>query len=305
MSTKLLMCGGVQTATQNNSAMAEYWASLGLQGFLLLYVVTSWSTDVGVTPNSGWNNLRTFQSLYAQHGMADNFIKVSAFTAFDWTSKTAANEVVAHFNHAAGMARYAGVPGIAIDLEPYWASLWQASSGGTPALAQSLGRRIGAAMLAAYPKVQLFLLPDVIWQAANAGTAAKYVLAPPFVHGLLSVAWASPVLGTEQTYSQSPLSIVHTMAQLPDEYGFSKSPVGYCPGVWPLGPTSTDKSPRMPAAQFSANLTQMYQLNPPYVFIYASNGAWQTNSPYGAGPVCPEFQSYVDVIHQVRAKFGQ
>lgn len=304
MSTKLLLCGGVQASHQNDAASAEYWASLGLQGALLLYVVTNWNTDVGAAPNASWNNLKAFQTLYAQHGMASNFIKVSGFTAFDWTSKTAANQVVAHFNHAARLARYAGM-GIAIDLEPYWASLWEAGTGGTPALAQTLGQRIAEAMFAAYPKLPLFVLPDVVWQAANPNTAAKYELALPFVKGLLSMVWTNPALGTELTYSEGSASILNTMSKIPGEYTFSKTHAAPCPGIWPLGPTGTDKSPRMSVSQFTTNLTEMYSLHPAYVFIYASGGAWQTDSPYGSGPVCPEFQSYVDAIHQVRTKFGQ
>jgi hypothetical protein len=60
----------------------------------------------------------------------------------------------------------------------------------------------------------------------------------------------------------------------------------------------------MSPAQFKHQLEAGFQIAPDYVWIYAYGSAWQTDGPYGPGPVTANFQQYVDAVHQVVANCG-
>lgn len=304
MKTKLLMLGGVSAVHQNDDVSAQYWSALGLQGSLLVYVVADWDHDAGASSAVPfWGQMRTFQSRYADYGVGENFIKIATYSSFDWTNADHTALVLTHFSHAAALAKYAGMRGIALDLEPY-KGIWSAT-GVSDAQAQDLGVQIGQAMHNAFPTMGLMVLPDLLYETAHWG--ARYALALPFLRGLLSLPWTRVILGAEQTYSQSPASIVHTMTTtIPPEYQFSRTKVQMAPGIWPLGPTSTDKAARMTVSQFQQNLSAMYGLQPtpPYVWIFCDGSAWQTDGPYGAGPVVANFNDYIGVIHRVQDKYS-
>ncbi|MDE2225149.1 MAG: hypothetical protein KGJ46_07745 [Xanthomonadaceae bacterium] len=316
------MTAGLNIHKQTNPQQAAYWGqTVGVQGFMINYVATDWQTDVGTDPDSGiWKLLRRFQSIYSQHGVTDNFIKIGLYRGHDWHDAGQTAKATRNLAHAAALARYAGLKGLALDLEPYKPT-WGGSAGG-PELAklvESEGRRMGQAMHDAYPGMTLIVLPDVLRETEHEKKASSdwasthhggYQLSVAFVRGLLSVPWSHVVIGTEFTYSAHAERIVPYMREAAERYrdvvapqGELKSTFSVAPGLWPLGPTARDKSARFSPAEFRQRLQVAFDASNQYVWIYGSGSAWQKDGPFGPvpGPVATSFRQFLDVIHQVRA----
>lgn len=316
---KLLMTAGLNIHKQTNPQQAAYWGqTVGVQGFLVNYIVTDWQTDVGTNPDSGtWQLLRRFQTIYSQHGVTDNFIKIGLYKGHDWHDARETGKVTQNLAHAAALARYAGLKGLALDLEPYKPT-WGGSAGG-PELAKLVeaeGRKMGKAMHDAFPGMTLFVLPDVLrevdheskvspdWASTHHG---GYQLSAAFVRGLLSVPWSRVVIGTEFTYSAHAERIEPYMKAAADRYrrapGEWRSNFSIAPGLWPLGPNAKDKSARFSPAEFRQRLQVAFDTSKQYVWIFGSSSAWQKDGPFGPvpGPVATSFQQFLDAIHKVRA----
>lgn len=319
---KLLMTAGLNIHKQTNPEQAAYWGQkVGLQGFMVNYVVSDWQTDVGTNPDSGtWKLLRQFQSIYSRHGVTDNFIKIALYKGHDWHSAQQNREVTRNLAHAAALARYAGLKGLALDLEPYKPT-WGGSAGG-PELAKAVeeeGRRMGQAMHDAYPGMTLIVLPDVLREADHERKSSSdwasthnggYQLAVPFMRGLLSIPWSHVVIATEYTYSAHAERIAPFMQEASQRYlktmGMRDQPdtnFSVAPGLWPLGPTAKDKSARFSPEEFKRRLKVAFDTSRHYVWIFGSSSAWQKDGPLGPipGPVATSFPQFLDAIHQVRA----
>lgn len=333
---KLLMTAGLNIHKQTNPEQAAYWGkTVGIQGFMVNYVVSDWQTDVGTNPDSGtWKLLRRFQSLYAREGVTDNFIKIALYKGHDWHSAQSNADVARNLAHAAALAKYAGLKGLALDLEPY-APTWGGSAGG-PELAQNVeqeGRKIGQAMHDAYPGMTLIVLPDVMREAEHEQKSARdwadqhhggYQLAVPFVRGLLSIRWSHVVIGTEFTYSAHAERITPFVQQAAQRYATARAahgehaadagaplsaPHGHAtnfsvaPGLWPLGPNARDKSARESPEQFKRRLQTAFATSEQYVWIFGSSSAWQKDGPLGPqpGPVATSFPQFLAAIHEVEA----
>ncbi|MGB3747241.1 MAG: hypothetical protein WA961_03490 [Rhodanobacter sp.] len=325
---KLLMFDGTNFRTQATAEQADYWGgTVGVQGFFVNRVMASWQDDVGTRPDSKlWRQLSRFQSVYARHGVADNFIKVALYKPIDWRDPGEREQIVKNFSHAAALARHAGLKGIAIDLEPYKPT-W-VDSGDLSATVQAQGSAIARAMLAAYPGMTLVVIKDALHQnyphtpldqlVSRFGTDpgpsrhfwhGGYALATPFLHGLLAADWAHVEIATEVTYEGSDMAApVH---QTRDNYAVfmgaqhaSRTGLGVAPGLWPLGHSYDDKSARDTPAEFARHLRSAYGAARNYVWIYGYGSAWQTDGPYGAGPVTADFAKYTAVIHAMRASCG-
>jgi hypothetical protein len=328
---KLLMFDGFDIRTQDNAQQAAYWGrTVGVQGFFLNSVMPHWQKDVGAGPNSEiWQDVAKFQSLYSKEGVTDNFIKVASYKAHDWKNAKANDAAVARFRHAAMLAKYAKLKGVALDLEPY-VPIWGGPAAG-PGLETTIeqeGRAIGEAMHQAYPDMTLFVLPDVLDQTQRYATllqrfksgvhamkAAKkmpkynrYEMAVPFMRGLLSVPWSHVVIGMEQTYSRNAdgmgPSVQRTEADFARLMGKSAASMHLsgAPGLWPLGPTRTNKAARESPGRFADRLRAAYAAANQYVWIYGHGSAWQTDGPYAPGPVTPEFNQFTDAIHRVETR---
>lgn len=319
---KLLMTAGLNIHKQTNPQQAAYWGEkVGIQGFMVNYVVSDWQTDVGTNPDSGtWKLLRRFQSIYSKHGVTDNFIKIALYKGHDWHSARQNQNATRNLAHAAALAKYAGLKGLALDLEPY-APTWGGSAGG-PDMAKTVeeeGRKMGKAMHDAYPDMTLIILPDVLREAEHEGKSSSdwasthhggYQLSVPFVQGLLSIPWSHVVLGTEFTYSAHPERITlftrEAAQRVMDKMG-TRDKLGanfsVAPGLWPLGPTSKDKSARFSSEQFKRRLKTAFAISKQYVWIFGSSSAWQKDGPLGPipGPVAKTFPQFLDAIHEVRA----
>ncbi|TAN02819.1 MAG: hypothetical protein EPN36_15475 [Rhodanobacteraceae bacterium] len=319
---KLLMTAGLNIHKQTNPQQAAYWGkTVGIQGFMVNYIVGDWQTNVGTNPDSGtWKLLRRFQSIYSRQGVTDNFIKIALYKGHDWHDAKANQDATRNLANAAALAKYAGLKGLALDLEPY-APTWGGSAGG-PELAKTVeqeGRKMGKAMHDAYPGMTLIILPDVLREAEHEQKSASdwasthhggYSLAVPFVQGLLSIPWSHVVIGTEFTYSahaeriapfmQQASQRFHKKMEARDELGSNFS---IAPGLWPLGPNAKDKSARESPAQFKRRLQTAFATSKQYVWIFGSSSAWQKDGPLGPkpGPVATSFPQFLDAIHQVRA----
>lgn len=333
---KLLMTAGLNIHKQTNPQQAAYWGkTVGIQGFMVNYVVSDWQTDVGTNPDSGtWKLLRRFQTLYAREGVTDNFIKIALYKGHDWHSAQATATATRNLAHAAAMAKYAGLKGLALDLEPY-APTWGGSAGG-PELAKTVeqqGHAMGQAMHQAYPGMTLIVLPDVLREVEHEQKSASnwasqhhggYQLAAPFVRGLLSIPWSRVVIGTEFTYSAHAERITPFVQQAAQRYATASAahgeraadasatvpaPAGHAanfsvaPGLWPLGPNAHDKSARESPEQFKRRLQTAFATSKQYVWIFGSSSAWQKDGPLGPqpGPVATSFPQFLAAIHQVEA----
>lgn len=329
---KLLMFDGINVKTQAGAEQAAYWGrTIGVQGVFVNNVMAYWQADVGTDPDSRlWQQAKLFQSNYAKYGVTDNFIKVALYKPHDWHSSEQNHAVVEHFAHAAALARYAGFAGLALDLEPYQPT-WGGPQGGAglaPTVEQE-GREIGRAMFAAYPDMTLIVMPDVLddsgkyktlqqklksrlhrLKSGESGSPGydRYELALPFLHGLLSVPWKHVVIGMEQTYSRNSEGITLSTPQARQRYaefmaktGAPEMQLSMAPGLWPLGRTSHDKSAREAPEKFAQRLAAASDVAKRYVWIYAKGNTWRAGGPQDAGPLAPDFQQFVNAIHQERA----
>ena len=296
-----LLYSAINYNTENNVVDAQYWGkTVGVNGALVSYLMTYWTSNVGSTPNSLWKSAKLFQQTYAQYGVTDNFIKVSIFSDLDWNNQGAIDRYVTDFGNIARLARYAGFKGIALDLEPY-SSAWGEAAGGTEQIVQRAAQLIGEAMYRAYPDMTLIILPDVVYEYDVTKDlvleTGGYKLAMPFVHGLFYQPWKQVVLATEGTYSASPASIIHwvdvTYSNYDGMFRPGKFPFSVAPGIWPLGKSPMDKSARMSVDQFQQNLATDYTETGTYVWIFGMGTAWQ---PDKYGPVVSNFPEYTNVV---------
>jgi hypothetical protein len=313
---KLLMFDGLGYRPADYSeADAKYWGRvIGVQGFFLNYVMGGWGNSVGDDESSPlYQRLKVFQETFSKYGVTDNFIKVASRLSLDWSNPKAQAQVVSNFRQAAHLARYAGLKGLALDLEPQAEGLWFEDSK-LPDKSDRVfrfGRQVGEAIHATFPDATIIVLPEVLMYSSAAdeyGTSRNYALSPRFWDGLSQSHFHKLIIATELTYnSWRPDQIARNIREKYQENLIQNSldpdSVPLAPGIWPLGKTYTDKAPRISTSQFKDRLGRAYQEarheGSPYVWIYGFGSAWQTDGPYGKGNVTPQFGEYVDVLKQM------
>ena len=310
---KILMFDGLEINTQNNATMAQYWGQkIGVEGFFVGNVMGSWDDSVGDDENSPtYQSVKRFQELYSRYGVADNFIKVALYTKHDWRTSADQARVISNFRQAAHLARFAGLKGLALDLEAYKVGYWNED----PAIPDkgervfALGQAIGRAVISEFPDATIIVLPEVLVFSCppyDPGVCKAYALSSRFWDGLIQAHFKQLVIATESSYDSGRPDLIAWEIQ--DTYQSSLRRNGVDPkkasialGVWPLAKTYTDKSARSTPAQFEERLTLALIEPSPYVWIYGHGSAWQTGGPYGKGdPVDPHFEEYVQVIHRVK-----
>jgi len=316
---KLLMFDGLQVSTQTNEEMAKYWGdTIAVDGFFLNDVMAGWEAIVGDDEKNvrHYQALMQFQELYSKHGVKDNFIKVAMYNAHDWRDPQAQDRVVSNFRQAAHLARFAGLKGIAFDLEPQAQAkgIWEID----PAFPEksknvhALARRIGAAILSEYPDAVIIVLPEILAYTTPPypeKTSRAYALASRFWDGLVQDHFAQLVIATENSYDAAePARYAGEIrAKYRDNLlgnGINAESVPVALGIWPLGKSYTDKSARSTSEQFQQRLQGAFQEamreNSPYVWIFGYGSAWQTDGPYGKGSVDPHLSDFARVIHRVK-----
>lgn len=304
------MFDGVDPNAQANVTQARYWGRfVGVQGFFLNRIMSTWQSDVGNDPaNPVWQKVRQFQFIYSRHGMVDNFLKVAIWNRHDWRDAAANAQVIENFANGAALAKYAGFKGVALDTEPY-VPIWGGDAGG-PELAPTVykvGKAIGRAMHQAYPAMTLFLIDDTLYWANRGETnRGGNALSVPFLRGLFSAGFSHVVIGTELTYDDPAIATVTEQAlgeyrKFFETNGLPPANISIAPGLWPLGRSYQNKSARMSPSQFEELLRAAFSTAPDYVWIYGYGSAWQTGGPYGEAKVTKRFKEYTAVLHRVQA----
>lgn len=308
---KVLMFDGVNVTQRFDIQDAKYWENIGIDGFFLNRVLNDWTKSVGSDENSDvYRKLRSFQQIYASQGVAYNFLKVALpYTSephFDWTPANI-NVVVQRFRDAAHLAHYAGLKGVALDLEPNQVGFWALDSSlpSKPAIVRNAGKNIGAAIKQEFPNAQIIVLPEVAAYAKAMPQA--YALSPQFFAGLAQTHFVSLIIATEHSYvAPTPQTVVPAIhkyeGSIMKAAGVAPETTSVAIGLWPLGKTYTDKSPHETPARFQKRLELAFAAKQPYVWIYGHGSAWQTDGPYGSGSVASNFQEFVTALRQVKAR---
>jgi len=308
---KVLMFDGLEIHKQNNEAMAQYWGQrIGIDGFFANNVMSDWDTSVGHDENSAvYQDLKQFQQLYSRYGVTDNFIKVALYTVHDWRDPAAQSRVVENFRQAAHLARYAGLKGLALDLEAY-KSTWNEDNAipGKAERVYLLGRRIGGAILSEFPDATIIVLPEILEYTCppfNEKVCQAYALSSRFWDGLIQAHFKQLMIASEHSYNSSrPDQIADYLAKIYRENltanGIDPESAPIALGIWPLGKNYRDKSARSTPSQFEERLRLAFQVKSPYVWIYGHGSAWEKDGPYGKGDVDPHFEEYVQVLHRVK-----
>lgn len=317
----VLMFDGVDITRDDNEAKARYWAeTIGVGGFFLNNIFSSWQTAVGDDEQGAlYQRVSRFQALYSKYHVAENFIKVAIYFRHDWQDPKAEAQVVANFRQAAHLARFAGLKGLALDLEPYvdGTTFWEEGpGGGRAARAYALGRRIGGAILSEFPEATVIVLPEVLQYVAQekdqkARAPGKeigglgFALTEPFWNGLTQARFQRLVIAAETSFDLPAPDA--TAVRLRDVYranlaanGVDARSVTVAVGLWPLGRTYTDKSPRCRPDEFEARLRSALATGAPYVWLYAHGSAWETDGPYGKGRVAGSFNGFVEALQRTR-----
>jgi hypothetical protein len=318
---KLLFFGGIDLRKgpiQVDDKEARYYGSIGIDGFFLSYLMSTWSTSVGDDENGASYQLaRRFQHVFGAHGVDTNFLTVAmgwqGYLPFDprtWSDPTVQARIVSNFRQAAHLVRYAGLRGIAFDLEPYTRGIWapQEADSNKPREITLMGKRIAEAINSECPGCDVIVFPEVIVFAANPAVPAgkRYQLSPHFWNGLVTGGLRRLVVGTERTFTyKDPLLIVRqTERAYQAEASVAQLPVTAFPiaiGLWPLGFTYTNKAAHEPPDRFKGRLQAAYRSGQPYVWIYGHGSAWEANGPYGEGALDPRFKEFVEAIHRTKA----
>jgi hypothetical protein len=308
---KVLMFDGLDIRTENNEAKAQYWGqTIGVEGFFVGNVMASWADSVGDDENSQiYPKVKLFQEVYSRFGVTDNFIKVALYTKPDWRDPSFQSRVVTNFRQAAHLAKYAGLKGLALDLEAYVPGYWNEDSA-IPDKAERvylLGRRIGGAILSEFPDASVIVLPEILAYAGppyGQKVQQAYALSSRFWDGLIQAHFRQLIIATEGSYdSDRPDLIAGEMRDLYRDNlrnnGIVPQTVAIALGIWPLAKTYTDKSARCTPTQFEERLRLAFQERSPYVWIYGHGSSWEKDGPYGKGDVDPHFNEFVQIVHRV------
>src|SRR5215475_79145 len=322
---KLLFFDGVEVNADGNATKAAYWGqTIGVQGFISLSAF-SWDTPIGNgdTPSSKatYDTFARFQSIYSQYGVTDNFIKLAMYTPMNLQDAGYVARTADHFRQAARLARVTGLKGVTIDVEPYVEPAWAADPAipNKDSLLVQLGAQIATAIFSEYPGALVVTVFEALTGAAYPG----FSYFTHFWYGFLTHVPATAqgpngifpvIVGTESTYA-SRIAVDQQAAAVQNIYNQNAQATFGRPlniplmiGLWPLGnPDGVpyNKDPKESPQEFQAQLRQAYayslRTQSPYLWIYGSGSAWETNGFSGQGPVVANFSEYVGAIAREKA----
>lgn len=309
---KLLMFDGLDIRVQNDEKMAKYWGqTIGVDGFILNFVMGSWTDSVGHDETSQlYQGLKRFQVTYSTYGVTANFIKPALYNPFDWKDPGAPARGVENFRQAAHLAKFAGLKGLALDMEVYSPGWWNEDST-IPDKGErvyALGRDIGKAIREEYPQATVFVFPEVLAYSCPPyvqQVCQAYALSGRFWQGLIEAHFEQLVIATENSYNSARPDLIAAFTRglyqrSLVESGIKPASVPIALGLWPLGKSGSDKTARYSPSEFEARLRLAYEERSPYVWIYGNSSAWEKDSPYAKGDLDAHFDEFAQVIHRVK-----
>ena len=113
------------------------------------------------------------------------------------------------------------------------------------------------------------------------------------------------IIATESSsHASQPDSVVNSVKDVYAKdlcmHGIDTKNLLIAPSIRPLGKSYTDKAVRSTPAQCRERLRAAAQGTSPYVWIYGHGSSWEKDGPYGKGDVDPQFEQFIQVVHQFK-----
>ncbi len=274
--------------------LSDWGEKIGINGIMLAYVADWWTPKEQIFKDI--EVLTKINKEGAAYGIDSNFIKVAiGYRELpNWTDDKAWAGVLNNFRNIADLIKQSGTKGIALDTEPYNASLFDTKAERfkstncdiLKARVYQRGKEIMQSLTGVFPDIEVIILPEgaFYWFNPDEGTKpGAYELWIDFFNGMASVRNKKGiVVAGESTFSNTRVgsitwlynTINKTMKQHVEDLVFWRERCSIALGMWPLGKEYTDKSARYSVAQFKEQFSQILKLCPQYVWIYASETAW-------------------------------
>src|SRR5205823_2668523 len=133
-----------------------------------------------------------------------------------------------------------------------------------------------------YPRSPVFVVREVLWWKDR---APNYALSGQFWDGLMASSVPRVYLGEELTYDKGaiPTELSAMYRENALRNGIDPKKVEIDPGLWPLGRTYVDKTPRMAPGSFYQQLKSAMASRTEFIWIYGFGSAWETDGFYGKG----------------------
>jgi hypothetical protein len=273
----------------------EYWGNgVGVNGFMLSYVSQWWSTKSDSFKD--FDLLKKSNAEGRQYGIDSNFIKIALGYGElpSWTDDNAWASVLNNFTNIAELIRESGTKGIALDTEPYNASLFDSEAVRFKSTNRDIlkskvyqrGKEIMQALTGAFPDIEVIILLEgaFYWFNPEQGTMAnRFELWIDFFNGMSSVKNNKGiVVAGERTYSVIDIKsltekysmINNTMTEHSEDPVFWRERCSIALGMWPLGKEYNNKAARYSSSAFKEQFSQAVTLSQKYVWIYAHGAAW-------------------------------
>lgn len=273
----------------------EFWGKdVGVNGFIMAYFADWWSPK-----NEIFNKLDLLKKINAQGRQYDidsNFIKIAlGYRELPlWTDDRAWAGVLDNFRNIAELIKQSGTNGIALDTEPYDASLFDTKATRFKSTKRDIlkakvhqrGKEIMQVLTEVFPDIEIIILPEgaFYWFNPDQGTmASAFELWIDFFNGMASVkSKKGIVVAGERTYSVTDRNsldkiysmINNTMIEHVEDPVFWKERCSIALGMWPLGKEYDNKTARYSPSAFKGQFSQAVALSPKYVWIYGHGASW-------------------------------
>lgn len=269
--------------------LSDWGENVGINGFMLCYVADWWTPKEQI-----FGNIEVLTKINKEgvtYGIDSNFIKVAiGYKELpNWSDDKTWPGVLNNFRNIAELIKQSGTKGIALDTEPYNASLFNTKAERFKSTNRDIlkakvyqrGKEIMQALTAVFPDIEVVILPEGAFYGFNRDQG--YELWIDFFNGMASVKNKKGiVVAGEATYSVTDRNSVNkiykkinnTMIEHVEDPVFWMERCSIALGMWPLGKSYSDKSARYSVAQFNEQFLQATALSPQYVWVYDHGTAW-------------------------------
>ncbi|MBZ0190647.1 MAG: hypothetical protein K8F34_03010 [Candidatus Kuenenia stuttgartiensis] len=339
-SPKVLLFSAIDTDYLADT-LSDWGENIGINGFMLAYVADWWTPKKQIFKDI--EVLTKINKEGAAYGIDSNFIKVAiGYRELpNWTDDKAWAVVLNNFRNIADLIKQSGTKGIALDTEPYKASLFDTKAERFKSMNRDIlkakiyqrGKEIMQSLTGVFPDIEVIILPEGAFYWFNPGEGTMpyaYELWIDFFNGMASVKNNKGiVVAGECTYSNTRVdsitwlynTINKTMKQHVEDPVFWKERCSVALGMWPLGKSYSDKSARYSPVKFKEQFLQTTALSPKYVWIYAcgapwwqmkkaevkkytANGRWIWEKKNQALPMDPAIKEYYAVVKQNKIRLN-